>query len=128
MKKIFVSFYCYLSLPLRHELHPKDENACTFAQSVSLYEGFSSFGWKPTKSSLLLNGTIVGLHELDVSRWNLFRPNKSFCRFLQACECQYLVSSLLQSTMCLVWNEIIEVKIIQMFTDEKCIPALFLSY
>ena len=44
MKMNSVSSYCYLSVTLSHKIHPVDENGCAFAQSVSLYEEFSSFG------------------------------------------------------------------------------------
>ena len=45
-----------------------------FTLSGSLYEGFSSFGWKPMKSKLLLKCTVRGSHGSVVNRWNLFCP------------------------------------------------------
>ena len=62
MNLFIVSTYCYRSVMLTHKFHLVDENGCTFAQFVSLYERFSSFGWKPMKTKMLLNGTVGGLH------------------------------------------------------------------
>ena len=53
---------------------------------------------------------------------------KSFRCYLQACKCQYFFPGPLLSTMHLVWSELIERNIIQIFSDEKCILALSLSY
>ena len=98
MKLNIFSTYCYLSVTLSHGFHPVDENACTFAQRVSLCEGFSSFGCKPMK---------------------FISFNKSFHCYFNACNWQYLFSVPSHSTMRRVWNELLRGSIIQMFSDEK---------
>ena len=80
------------------------------------------------KSKLLLNGTVGGLRGSDVNRLNLFRPLIPSVATYRLVKCQYLFFGPLHSTMRLVWNELIEGNIVQMFSDGKYIPALFLSY
>ena len=53
---------------------------------------------------------------------------KLFRCYLRFVKCQHWFSGPSFSTMRLVWLELILEDIIQMFSDEKCIPALFLSY
>ena len=128
MKLNIFSTYCCLSVMLSHGFHLVDESGCTFAQSVSLYERFPSFGWKPMKSKLLLNGTVGDSHGWDVSRWKLFRPSSHSVTTYRLVKCQYLFFGISNFTMCLFWNELMEGNFFQMFSDEKCLPALFLSY
>ena len=107
MKSNVASNYCYLWVTLSHDCHPIDENGYTLAQSVSPFEGLPSFGWKPMKSKMLINGTVGGLHRSDVSRWNLCRPlNRSFVTYTLV-KLQYLFFGLSHSTNRIVWNEII---------------------
>ena len=128
MEVNIVSTHCYLSVTLSHGFHPVDGNECTFAHSVKLYERFSSFGWKPMKSKLLLKGTVGGLHGSDVNGLNWFRPLNDSVATYRLVKCQYLFSGPSHFTMRLVWNQLLKRNIVQMFSDEKFIPALFLSY
>ena len=95
---------------IESRLHPVDENGCIFAQSVSLYQGFSTFGWKPMKSKLLLKSTVGGLHGSDVNRWILFCSINHSVVTYRLVKCQYLISGPSHSTMHFVWNELIQGK------------------
>ena len=104
MKLSIVSTYCYLSVMLSHSFHPVDENGRTFAQSVNLYKRFSSFGWKPMKSKLLINGKVGGWHWSNLSQWNLFCPLNQSAATYRLVKSQYFFSALLHFTMTPVWN------------------------
>ena len=70
------------------------------------------------KSKLLLNGTVGCLHGSDLNWWNLFRPLNHSVPTCTLVKCQYLFSGPSYSTTRLVWNELIEGNLVQMFSDE----------
>ena len=109
-----------LLIPISHiesRFHLVDQNGCTFAQSVTLYEGFASIAWKPIKSKLPFKGTKEGLHCWDVNRWSLFCPINLCVVTYRLVKCQYFFSSPVHSLMRLVWGERKEGNIILMFSN-----------
>ena len=120
-----VRSYRNLSVTLSHGFHPVDENGSIFVQSVSLCDRFSSFGWNSMISKLLLKSTVGGSHMSDFNRWNLFRPINHSVVTYRLLKCQYFFFGSSHSTVRLIWNELSGGSIVQLFSDEKCIPALF---
>ena len=86
MKLNIVNTYFYLLVSLSHGFHPVDDKGCTFEHSVSLYEGFLSFRWKPMKYELLLKRHGRRFAWVGCKPMIFVSSIKSFRCYLQACK------------------------------------------